>query len=83
MEGMPTCSAHGCSHTQSRLLCAVGTARFKRYRGRAVGYKGFGLEMGVNLVFAPIMQQMLDGYGWRTANRLLAIVCTCTASGEH
>lgn len=52
---------------------------FKRYRGRAVGYKGFGLEIGVNLIFAPIMQLLLDDFGWRIANRLLAIMCVSVA----
>ena len=44
-----------------------------------MNFAGFGLEIGVNIFFAPTMQLLLDNYGWRIANRLLAVMCVCVA----
>jgi hypothetical protein len=52
---------------------------FNRRRGTAVGMKGFGTEFGVNLCMAPPVQLLIDNYGWRLANTVLALFACAVA----
>ena len=56
----------------------IGQWFFKR-RGKAVAIKGFGNEIGVNLLLAPIFQAILDANGWRSANTIFAGLCVVVA----
>ena len=56
------------------INAVIGQWFFKR-RGKAVAIKGFGNEIGVNLLLAPIFQALLDANGWRSANTIFAGLC--------
>jgi MFS family permease len=49
---------------------------FVRKRGKAVSFMSLGIPVGA-LIFVPLTQVFIDGWGWRTAWVALAVIGVC------
>jgi MFS family permease len=56
------------------LVTSVPVAKwFVRRRGQAMSYVALGIPVGA-VIFIPLTQLLIDGYGWRTAWVLLGLI---------
>jgi len=49
------------------------TAWFKKKRGVAISIASLGISLG-NVIFSPVVENLISNYGWRTADKLLGLV---------